>query len=270
MTDFHETKYACWKCCIHADFTAPGKIKNPVPAHKTDGIRGPYQIIASSKHAVVHKCRVNFYGYVNDLYVKSYLYRNIADFIKHIFRKSRARRAFNAHLMLKKCGFDTPDVCAVIEKKLGPLKMQNYLISKEVKDTIPLHAFFESQNASKLLQDRQKRIELVKAMGRTIGKLHQKCIGHGDLRAGNILVKYQNSKWLFYLIDNERTRQYKNLPVKIRLKNLVQLNLLKNISASDRMRFFKEYTNENSDIIADPHRLALAVIEATRKRLSDR
>jgi tRNA A-37 threonylcarbamoyl transferase component Bud32 len=270
MPDYCKTKYAGWKCCINSAFSDPRNFTRLPFADNEDGIRGPYQKIQSSKHAIVYKCKVNFFGRANELYVKRYLYRNTTDFLKHFFRKSRASRAFQAHLMLKKNGFDTPFPCAAIEKKFGPIKLRNSLIIREVKNTTPLYAFFESRKASQLLPSRQKRSELIKAMGRTVGKLHQKHIGHGDLRAGNILVKYQNQNWQFYFIDNERTKQYKNLPVKVRLKNLVQLNLLKNISATDKMRFFREYTKENANLVTDSHRLASAVIEATKKRLSNR
>jgi len=96
--------------------------------------------------------------------------------------------------------------------------------------------------------------------------MHNENIGHGDLRAGNIMCQ-QSGSWKFSFLDNERTRQYKKLPDNIRIKNLVQLNLLFNpvISKANRQRFFNHYSalcygQTNKDLLNK-------VIDKTRKRL---
>ena len=86
-------------------------------------------------------------------------------------------------------------------------------------------------------------------LGETIGKMHAAGIFHGDLRSGNVFVKKVDDEWEFFLLDNERTKKYNRIRNRLRLKNLVQINMFKEgLSRTDRMRFFKAYLNENPTI----------------------
>ena len=62
-------------------------------------------------------------------------------------------------------------------------------------------------------------------------------------------VKEENSSWKFCFIDNERTRKCHIFCNRLRLKNLVQINLLLDgTTKADRLRFFKYYLRLNPDI----------------------
>jgi hypothetical protein len=99
--------------------------------------------------------------------------------------------------------------------------------------------------------------------------MHAAGIFHGDLRLGNILARKEKSGWHFFLIDNERTRKFRRLPSHLRLKNLVQANILISdcVTKTDRMRFFKSYLQKNVNIQNGHRKLAKIVDAKTSDRL---
>jgi serine/threonine protein kinase len=100
--------------------------------------------------------------------------------------------------------------------------------------------------------------------------MHAKGIFHGDLRLGNILTRREGNRWRFFFLDNERTKKFDSLPFKLRVKNLVQANMVRkgNISYTDRMRFFREYCAENKISKKQSKSLTEKVIEKTNWRLN--
>ena len=238
-----------------------------VDSEHFNNIRGPFEKATGSDTARVYRCETGFRGRREVLYLKEYLYRSGWDFVKHIFRKSRGRRAFDAAEMLEDCGIETPEAIALMEKKAGPICLKNLLITREVQDTHQLYDYFGADSGRWFTTAIQKK-QFMEQYGRTIGKMHAAGIFHGDLRAGNVLAKQQDSRWSFFLLDNERTRKFRRIPDRLRFKNLVQANmLLGNITNTDRMRFYKAYLKENPDIRNNEKQLAGKVIIKTARRL---
>jgi hypothetical protein len=99
--------------------------------------------------------------------------------------------------------------------------------------------------------------------------MHAKGIFHGDLRLGNILARQEKNRWRFFFLDNERTRKFYRLPARLRLKNLVQVNMPPPayMSNTDRMRFFKEYWAQNEKAKIKKADLITKVLKKTRRRL---
>ena len=232
-----------------------------------NNIRGPFEKTAGSDWARVHRCETGFRGRKEVFYLKEYLYRSGWDFVKHIFRKSRARRAFDAAAVLGDCSIETPEVIALMEKKAGPICLKNLLVTREAQDTRQLYDYFGMHSGRWFATAAQKK-QFMQQYGRTIGRMHAAGIFHGDLRAGNVLAKRQNSKWSFFLLDNERTRKFRRLGNRLRFKNLVQANMQQgNITNTDRMRFYKAYLKENPNILNNQKQLAKKVTTKTAQRL---
>jgi len=224
--------------------------------------------VPSSDYTRVYKYNVCLDGVAHPLYIKKYLCRSRLDFLKHLFRPSRARRAFNATLMLHKNGFDAPAVMGLFEQRSGPFCTNNLLLTEGIEN---------SKSMSELLADIcqnsggdtsiDKRA-LIEAFGGIIGQMHANGIFHGDLRLGNILVVRQEQKWRFYLIDNERTKKFYNLPAWLRLKNLVQVNMFRSgITNTDRMRFFKAYLKHNPAVADNRQDWTVKILKRTSWRL---
>jgi len=233
-----------------------------------------YQLtpVFSSDTSRVHKFTVRFDGVERWVYFKQYLCRSTCDFIKHLVRASRARRAFKATLMLEKNGFEAPAVVAMGKFKSSFFDRGNFLVTLEVENAKQIYQFIpEGQENLTKEQLRAKR-ELIRAFGRTVGRMHARGIFHGDLKVVNVLARQEKSGWRFFFIDNERTKKFYRLPPWLRLKNLVQVNMppRETISSTDQMRFFKDYRSENPKIRDNWKRWAKKVIAKTNRRLLKR
>jgi tRNA A-37 threonylcarbamoyl transferase component Bud32 len=238
----------------------------------SDGEQGLQQsyiltTIPSSDSSRIYKFTVNFDGAVKDVYFKQYLYVSAFRFLKNLFRTSRASRDLKATLMLAKNGFSVPAIIAMGRRRFNLLRTSSFLATLAVKDSKKIYQFFSINLTENQLQ---KKRELIRVFGRTIGKMHAQGIFHGDLRLGNVLAKQEKNCWRFFFIDNERTKKFRRLPLRLRIKNLVQINMIPSnlLSITDRMRFFKEYCAENT--INKEQRIALIkkIIKRTEQRLS--
>jgi tRNA A-37 threonylcarbamoyl transferase component Bud32 len=101
-----------------------------------------------------------------------------------------------------------------------------------------------------------------------VGRMHAQNIFHGDLRFGNILVKQENEKFIFFLLDNERTKKFKKLPHRLRLKNLVQIYISQtDASDSDRTIFRDAYLAQQNTKL-DGEKLAAEITAGIERRLA--
>jgi tRNA A-37 threonylcarbamoyl transferase component Bud32 len=225
--------------------------------------------IPSSDVSHVYKFTASLDDKERCFYFKQYLYRSSLDFIKHLVRPGRARRAFKATLMLGKNGFEAPIVVAMGEHKSSFLDRGNFLVTIEVEGAKQIHQFIPDNLENFTTEQLNDLRELIRTFGRVVGRMHAAGIFHGDLRLGNVLVRREKDGWQIFFIDNERTRRFRRLPARLRLKNLVQANMLISdcITKTDRMRFFKSYLQENTDIHGRHRKLAKKVDTKTRKRL---
>lgn len=224
--------------------------------------------IPSSESSRVYRFTVSFGGIDRQIYFKQHLWVSGFRFIKYLIRTSRAKQAFNAMLMLAGNGFDVPAILAMGERRFGFFSTKSFLVTAGVEDSKSVYQYI-SNSARTKEQLRSKR-ELIRAFGRTIGKMHAKGISHGDLRLGNVLAKQEKGRWRFFFLDNERTKKLHRLPVGHQLKNLVQVNmkLPDTLTNTDRMRFFKEYWVENGGSEKEKTALIKKVLRKTNQRLS--
>ena len=228
--------------------------------------------IPSSDSTRVYKFAVTFDGVRRELYFKKYLHRSVWDIIKHLVRDSRAKRAFKASLMLAENGFDVPTIIAMGECRFSFFNTRNYLVTSQVEGAKEIYHFFTETPGNLTKEQLRYKRTLIRALGRTIGRMHAKAIFHGDLRLGNILAKQENSRWRFYFLDNERTKRFHRLPFRLQLKNLVQVNMipLHMITNTERMRFFKEYWAEYRSNNKQKTALIKKVLRKTNQRLSEK
>lgn len=225
--------------------------------------------VPSSKFTSVCKFIVRFGDVERVIYFKEYFCRSTWDFVKHLFRPSRARRALKAALMLAANGFESPAVIAMGQCRFVFFTMRNFVATLEVESARSVYQIIaDKQYNPNTGQFRMKR-SLAGSFGRTIGRMHAIGIFHGDLRLGNVLVRKEQDSWRFFFLDNERTKKFRRLPAWLRLKNLVQINMFEPWLASDtdRMRFFKEYWAENKKSKVEKAALIKKVLNKTSRRL---
>ncbi|MBA7607181.1 hypothetical protein ES703_14339 [subsurface metagenome] len=220
----------------------------------------------------MHKFTAKFDGVGRGVYIKQYLCRSVWDFIKHLVRASRARRAFKATLMLEKNGFEVPAVVAMGECKSSFFNRGNFLVTLEVENAKQIYQFIPDKLENFTKKQLQDKRELIRAFGCTVGTMHARAIFHGDLKLVNVLARQEKNGWRFFFIDNERTKKFYILPPWLRLKNLVQVNMHRTpcLTNSDRMRFFKAYLQENPSMTHKRSEWGKKIITKTNCRLEER
>lgn len=172
---------------------------------------------------------------------KSFLNRSWVEGLKSFIRGNRAERALKGHLLLEKHGFGVPK--AILQGK--NYQGENFLVMEAVEPCIRLDRFLSGA------EGQEYRSSLIQEFAYTIGRLHACHISHGDLRWGNILVRPKEQGVEYFFIDNERTVQYRKLPDRKRLKNLVQLNLVPreaSVTAEEKKLFFELYAKHNPTV----------------------
>jgi tRNA A-37 threonylcarbamoyl transferase component Bud32 len=211
----------------------------------------------------VYKFGVRFGGVEKMVYLKEYFYRSWWDFVKHLFRLSRAMQALKAELMLAENGFESPCVIAVGQHKFVFLTTRSFMVTFEIENA---RSVYQLVSAEERLQERRS---FVRALGGAVGRMHAKGIFHGDLRPGNVLARKEGDNWRIFFLDNERTRKFQRIPEQLRLKNLVQINMFEpgEVSNTDRMRFFRKYWAENKESGLEKAALIKKVLKETARRL---
>jgi tRNA A-37 threonylcarbamoyl transferase component Bud32 len=220
--------------------------------------------VQSSNNSMAWKASISG----DPIFIKFFNIRGFRD--KLLFRKSRARRAMEGNIMLYEKGFLSPDIIAAGEIKKGYCISGGVLITEWIEGSLDVYkyfkTFFKSATSEKLLKKRN----LIKMAGQVIGKMHKTGIFHGDLRPGNILIRDDENRPLFYFIDNERTKYFhKGIPSRLREKNLAQINtmVMPQITFTDRMIFFKAYLDENPELKPAAEELARRIFKKTKKKL---
>jgi tRNA A-37 threonylcarbamoyl transferase component Bud32 len=230
--------------------------------------QGRFVRVPSSDYTHVFKCNLSLDSVAHPLYLKKYLSRSTLDFVKHLFRSSRAKRAFNATLMLQKNGFDAPVVVGLFEQRTGPFCAGNLLLTEEIENSKSMPQLLTDFCQKSAGDNSIRKRALIEAFGEIIGRMHAKGIFHGDLRLGNVLVVREERKWRFFFIDNERTKKFYRLPPRLRLKNMVQINMFRSgITNTDRLRFFKAYLQHNPAVANNRQGWALKILTKTSSRL---
>lgn len=219
--------------------------------------------VVSSANTRIYRFEYQQGGYFH----KTFLPRNWFEPVKEFFLRSRAERALRGDLLLQANGFAAAGIVVVGRKGPG-----NFIVSRAVPHPLKLSQYF--QETSLLLKAPARlaqRRKIIRQLGRLIGKMHSRGISHGDLRWGNILIDASDTAGFRYVfLDNERTVQYRHLPQRKRLKNLVQLNMIlkPSISRTDRLRFFQAYLRENPLLTANRREWITRVLRKTHKRLT--
>ncbi len=259
-TRFQKIKISGWEFKISDDFPTrfpPGSKDNFL-----DGRRSSFTKLPSSNFANVFKFNLLFKGKVHNLILKQFLNRSFLDIFKNLLVSCRAYRAFKADLMLKEYGFAVPDVVAVGTKTIAGIPIRNFIVTKEITDSTPLYKILEVNAA--------QRQQIITQFGQMVGRMHAENIFHGDLRFGNILVKQDNEKFIFYLLDNERTKKFDKLPNRLRLKNLVQIYISRtNAEESERKCFLDAYLSQQK-VRFNREKIAAQITARARKRLASK
>ncbi len=240
-----------------------------------DGVRGPLEQVVTSDYTRVWKGVLNIRRRCYRLFIKQHLHRSAWDFVKHLFWPGRAMRELRASVMLRDNGFDCPQIAAMGLQKYGPVCVKSFMITTEIPDAKDIYAYLTEDWANVTGRCATVRRRFILQLARTVGRMHAAGICHGDLRPRNIMARRDGDDgddgddWHFCFLDNERTGKYRRLPDRLRLKNLVQINMFPTgLSRTDRWRFFKVYMQFNPQVQRRYKHWTAKVMTRTSQRLS--
>ena len=267
--NFFKIRVKGWRLYLQKGFTGEAVQQLCESEILTDGVHGPFEPVQSSRFCRVTKSVVSFHGFCHKLYLKEYLYRSFWDVIKHIFRPSRAERAFKAAMMLEQNDFNSSEIIALGLCKRGPFCSKSFLVTRQLEQVKDIPGWLYEGNDNLTRQGLSSKRLFIRALGGTIGRMHATGIVHGDLRPRNILAQKNVDGWRFFLLDNERTKKRLHLPEKSRVRNLIQINMFGpgKVSRTDRMRFFKSYCKASQIKPERAKTLARLIIGRTQARL---
>jgi len=192
------------------------------------------------------------------IFLKRYNFKGIRDTIKNFFRKSRARRSYEAAVSVYKSGINTPRVLFACEKRPCGILIESYIATEKI-DAVDLVSYVQTRGCSDAL---------LRSLARFVRQLHEMGIVHVDFKGENILV----GKNAFHLIDLDRLKRTYRLDLEIIAKNLSYLNasFARDIPCETRMTFLDEYLKGNTWLEGKGLDLTEKVKAYTQRRLARR
>jgi tRNA A-37 threonylcarbamoyl transferase component Bud32 len=138
-------------------------------------------------------------GAFGGVVLKRFQQKNRANYIKDIFRPSRAFRAYRKGYHLELLGIPTPKVIAAAERRCCRVVGQSYLVTEEIA------------GAQHLREARQLDVAVARAAGKLIGQLHANGFSHTDLKETNLIW---DAAGRVYVLDLDSLDYWEELPAE--------------------------------------------------------
>jgi len=193
-----------------------------------------------------------------EIYLKRYNFKGLADAFKNLFRKSRARRAFEGALALEACGVPTPPVVFACERRICGVLADSYVATERV----------EALDLVRHVQVKGCDTDLIIRSAEFVRRLHEMGFIPVDLKGENLLA----GKDALYLIDLDRLKRRYLPGMQAVAKNLSYLDasFARDIPHHERQLFLDEYVKGNPLWERKKTEFARRIKELTRRRISAR
>ncbi len=147
-------------------------------------------------------------GAFDGLILKRYNQKNRWNYLKDIFRPSRAYRAYQKAYHLELLGIPTPRPIAAAERRCCRVVLNSYLVTEEIPGAADLRTIPQLDLAT------------IRQAGELIARLHNEGFAHGDLKETN-LVRDNSGK--LHLLDLDGLRHLKHVPEPVAAADLARL-----------------------------------------------
>ncbi len=203
------------------------------------------------------------------VYVKHFLVPNFRAKVRQWFRSGKGRNEGRRAAKLEAIGVPTITPVALGERRVRRLLLENFLVTEEIPNTLPLDEFVERRLPLMPAARRGKlRRDLAKTLADLTARLHDAGFVHQDFHPGNLLIHIGPDDSLrLAVIDLDALRQIRNLGWNDVRENLALLNhyFWTRCNRSDRYRFLKAYLQARRKSGAPAIRvLARSVEKSTR------
>jgi tRNA A-37 threonylcarbamoyl transferase component Bud32 len=199
-------------------------------------------------------------------YAKEVNYRGIRRWLKTLFGGTACKEGRKS-LLLEQMGISAPQVLAFGQESREGLILRDILITREVPDSKRFYdvIFDEYRNYSFM-----EKVNLIRDFAEFIHQIHQAGIMHHDLHIGNILIRKDDQKNRFFLLDTDRIQFFSgSLSPRNKAKNLslLLINFQQLSTRTERFRFLKCYSNLDEKGRVDAWFLAEVKKNALRQTL---
>jgi hypothetical protein len=185
--------------------------------------------------------------------IKRYRSKNFWDAVKHLFRPSRARRAFERAFLLQRHNIPTAIPVAAGEKRRCRWLCESYLISIEIPDVRTLW------DVKRLTKDPRHTRLLVRQLATTMARLHDAGFSHSDPNLANFLVCGDDARSVeLILIDLDNVRPRGRVSLRQAAKDLRRL-LRVRISPREHLWFVAQYSRARAKRL--PSRQMISLLE---------
>jgi len=232
------------------------RLKRVIEAHKTLVREKPSVLIKNTPKVVVSLLDGE------EICVKQFLYPQPLDRFKDFFRHSKGRRGWLAGQGLRVRGMPSVKTLGLAEERGWLGQRASYLVMEGVGSGQELDRFL-----LKGFHDRGEKRDFIRQFGRWLSELHKREIYHRDMKTCNLVASGKRGDWHFVLLDLEDVRFDAPVDEGKIFRNLLQLNTSapREVTRTDRLRFFREYMKSNPPVVDD--RLFLRrLMDESRKR----
>ncbi|WP_435017516.1 lipopolysaccharide kinase InaA family protein [Tundrisphaera sp. TA3] len=234
----------------------------PLDEWKRDG---RLRTVKRGPHRVVYRADLA----EGPVYVKHFLVPNLRAKARQWFRAGKGRNEGRRAAKLEAIGVPTITPVALGERRVGKFLLENFLVTKEIPNTVPLDEFVERRMPlmSEARQGKLRR-DLARVLADLTARLHDAGFVHNDFHPGNVLIRIEADDSLrLAVIDLDALRVARRLSWSDVRENLALLNhyFWSRCNRSDRFRFLKAYLKARSEASTPGARgLARSIEQATR------
>ena len=169
-------------------------------------------------------------GAFDGLVLKRFNQKNRWNYLKDLFRPSRAYRAYQRAYHLELLGIATPRPIAAAERRMSRILLNSYLVTEEIV------------GATDLRRAETLDVEVARNAGHLIGQLHAAGFSHGDLKETNIVW---DAAGKVYILDLDALDYVKEIAPELAAENLRRLargaTQSKLVTEAHRKAFLKGY-----------------------------
>lgn len=204
------------------------------------------QIIKDQRKIKVGRIPLEIRGQHTNVYLKRYNAFSWRYRFGSLFCSSGAVKSLRGAAILSQARIAAARPVAAIESRAWGMLERSFFFSEEIKEGQTTDAYWREKLSTLAgVQGFCRRKRFLTNLAQLFRSLHEQHVYHNDLKDANILVASgpREGSEFFYLLDLEGIRRYRNLSLRRRIKNLVQLNRTfgRYLRWTEKLRFLRYY-----------------------------